>query len=129
MCLQANFIVAPFSITLLALVRLSQHSGMPCQFWSNLTNIVNFTQSDIGSMIYASTAVICASLPTYKPLFPKIAGAYRNLRSRLSHFLRSRSESSIPSIMGPSETLAVKARYAKFTDGGAEGGSLSKAEA
>lgn len=80
-------------------------------------------------MIHASSAVICASLPTYKPLFPKMAGVYRNLRSRCSNLLRTRSSSNTLNIMKKPEAATAKARYTEIADGGPEGRSLTKAEA
>ena len=53
----------------------SEYSGIPRQLHPYLKiHVVNFTKSDIWSFVHASTAIICASLPTYKPLFPKMAG-------------------------------------------------------
>ncbi|KAJ8061403.1 hypothetical protein OCU04_010459 [Sclerotinia nivalis] len=43
---------------------------------------VNFLNSDIWTSIHACTGVICVSLPTFKPLYPKIAAFTTTLRRR-----------------------------------------------
>ncbi len=51
---------------------------------------VRFTQGELWTNIHLGTAIVCASLPTYRPLFTRLAVATASIRSRFTSIFNSR---------------------------------------
>ena len=60
---------------------------------------VNFTQGELWTNIHLGTAIVCASLPTYRPLFSRLSVVTASIRSRFTSMFSSRRplQSSKPS--------------------------------
>lgn len=83
-----------------------------------LNDEVPFTQGDIWSNIHAGTAIICACLPTYRPLFPRLAAFSNNVRQRYRNLVNSTRRTR--STKSSAEEIPVdlpKSRYTEIADG------------